>query len=160
MFRKHFVGQFPSRCGLFLVPGFSREGPIESVSSVRSSVRPFVRSSVTFYFGNRSWDRSEIFRDVRDKNFKNNSTAVFFVKIFFHPGKPFFGQKWPKMPKNHGFSHFTGKRRIKFFYFFFKKTLQSTYTTPNHPYTRQNFFSASKTIFNLLINFGPNNDIY
>ena len=45
MFRKHFVGQFPSRCGLFLVPGFSREGPIESVSFVRSFVRSSVRSS-------------------------------------------------------------------------------------------------------------------
>ena len=142
MFRKHFVGQFPSRCGLFLVPGFSREGPIESVSFVRPSVRP----SVTFYFGNRSWDRSEIFRDVRDKNFKNNSTAVFFVKILFHPEKPFFGQKWPKMPKNHGFSHFTGKRRIKFFYFFLRH-----YKVPTSPPTTLTpgkiCVLASKTIF-------------
>ena len=111
MFRKHFVGQFPSRCGLFLVPGFSREGPIESVSSVRPSVRSSVRSLVTRLLGNRSWDRSEIFRDVRDKNFKNNSTAVFSVKILFHPEKPFFWSKMAKNAKNHGFSHFTGKRR-------------------------------------------------
>merc|ERR1712080_602308 len=102
---------------------------------------------VTFFLGNRSWDRSEIFRDVRDKNFKNNSTAVFSVKILFHPEKPFFWSKMAKNAKNHGFSHFTGKRRIKFFYFFFKNTLQCTSTTLNHPFTWQNFGLSSKTTF-------------
>ena len=71
-----------------------------------------------------------------------------FPKKFPFPRKTrVYGQKRAKMPKIDVFRTLRENATLTFSNFSFKMTLQSTYTTPNHPYPRQNLRLASKTIF-------------
>ena len=86
--------------------------PIESVLSIHPSVCAYV----TRLLKNRSWDRSETFRDVQDQNFKKRTRARFFEKMLVFQKNRAFSQKCWK-------SRFFAlcRKTLHYYYFLFFK---------------------------------------
>ena len=77
-----------------------------------------------------------------------NIARPFFPKKFRFPRKTrVYGQKRAKMPKIDVFRTLRKNATLTCSNCSLKMTLQSTYTTPNHPYPRQNFRFGVKDHF-------------
>ena len=116
------------------------------ISLVCACVRPSVRAQ-HFYSETVHWIVLKFSGMFRIKILRNIARP-FFPKKFRFPRKTrVYGKKRAKMPKINIFRTLRENATLTFSNFSFKMTLQSIYTTPNHPYPRQNLRFGVKDHF-------------